>query len=68
MLLLLTGTSMSIFSASFSMDVTSNPLIDSPFVMQNQVGHAYPPIGTDFMITEDGIDMVTEDENLMITE
>lgn len=50
------------------MGLISNPLIDSPFIEQNQVGHSYPPLDSDFMITENDIDMITEDSLLMITE
>jgi len=59
---------MSIFSTALGMNPRNNPLVDSPFIAQNQVGFPYPPIGSDFMITEDDIDMLTEDGFLMITE
>lgn len=68
MLFLRTVTSMSIFSTHLGMNIAKNPLIDSPFVAQNQIGMAYPPIDSDFMITEDGIPIITEDNHLMITE
>ena len=45
------------------------PIINSPFNNSEAQGQAFPPPGSDFMITEDGKFMLTETGlNLMITE
>jgi hypothetical protein len=45
------------------------PLIDCPFNASYDQGESFPPPGSEFMITEDGIFMITETSlDLMITE
>lgn len=46
-----------------------DPLQNSPFNSSAQESYIVPPIGSDYMITETGEFMLTEDGiNLMITE
>lgn len=60
---------MSIYTAKTCYGVVENPLVDSPYVAQFDIGFNIPPPETFFMITEDGKYMLTEDGvNLMITE
>ena len=60
---------MGIYNDKVSYGVVNNPLTDSPYVLDFDVGFNIPPPETYFMITEDGKFMLTEDGvNLMITE
>ena len=60
---------MSIYTAHTCYGVVDNPLVDSPYVAQFDIGFNIPPPGTDFMITETGIFMITESTlDFMITE
>ncbi len=46
-----------------------DPLIDSPFTGYEFQGQSFPPPGSEFMITETGIYMITETAlERMITE
>ena len=46
-----------------------NPLIDSPFSNSADNGESFPPPPSDYMITENGLFMLTETGlDLMITE
>lgn len=46
-----------------------NPIINSPFNESVELGYVNPPPGSEYMITETGLYMLTEDGlNLMITE
>jgi hypothetical protein len=45
------------------------PLINNPFNESEELGFVNPPPGSEYMITETGIYMLTEDGlNLMVTE
>ena len=45
------------------------PIINSPFNNSDDQGQSFPPTPSEFMITENGLFMLTEDGiNLMITE
>lgn len=47
----------------------TNPLVDSPFNNSFDHGESFPPPGSDVMITETGIFMITESTlSFMITE
>lgn len=47
----------------------TNPLVDSPFNNSFDQGENFPPPGSDVMITETGIFMITESTlSFMITE
>lgn len=60
---------MSIYTAHACYGVVDNPLTDSPYVAQFDIGYNIAPPGTDFMITETGIFMITESaSDFMITE
>jgi hypothetical protein len=60
---------MAIYTGKLAYNVADNPLTDSLYVMQHDIGYNIPPPPTMFMITEDGKFMLTEDGvNLMITE
>jgi len=62
-------TNMSTFSTPLGMNAVNNPLIDSPFVDQHNIGSNYPPSNHYVMITEDNKLMITETLNkFMITE
>lgn len=60
---------MSIYSGKLGFTVGDNPLTDSIYVAEHDIGYNIPPPPSFFMITEDGKYMLTEDGiNLMITE
>ena len=61
---------MSVFQNALGMNLTKNqPLIDSPFNSSYDQGESFPPPGSERMITETGIFMITETSlDLMITE
>lgn len=61
---------MSIFNVPLAFNLTNNdPINTSPFIYGLPGGAgAFPPPGSDFMITEDGDFMLTEDGEFMITE
>jgi hypothetical protein len=61
---------MSVFQNALGMNLTKNqPLIDSPFNSSYDQGESFPPPGSEIMITETGIFMITETSlDLMITE
>ena len=61
---------MSVFQNALGMNLTKNqPLIDSPFNSSYAQGESFPPPGSERMITETGIFMITETSlDLMITE
>jgi hypothetical protein len=61
---------MSVFQNALGMNLTKNqPLIDSPFNSSYDQGESFPPPGSERMITETGIFMITETSlDFMITE
>ena len=61
---------MSVFQNALGMNLTKNqPLIDSPFTSSYDQGESFPPPGSERMITETGIFMITETSlDFMITE
>jgi hypothetical protein len=60
---------MSIYNGAIAYGTVHNPLTDSPFMQQFDIGFPTPPPSGDFMITEDGQFMLTETGgNLMILE
>lgn len=61
---------MGILQNALGINLTNfDPLIDSPFNNGRDKGESFPPPGSDYMITETGIFMITESSlDLMITE
>lgn len=60
---------MSIYNDQPAYGVVFNPITDSPYVAQFDVGINNIPPASEFMITEDGIFMITESTlDFMITE
>jgi hypothetical protein len=61
---------MSLFNQPLGINLTDHdPLIDSVFSSSFDNGESFPPPGSEFMITETGIFMITEiASNFMITE
>lgn len=52
---------MSVFQNALGMNLTKNqPLIDSPFNSSYDQGESFPPPGSFNMITESGLQMITE--------
>ena len=52
---------MGILNNALGINVTNRePLIDSPFSISFDQGESYPPPGSEHMITETGIFMITE--------
>lgn len=61
---------MSLFNQPLGLNLTDhNPLIDSVFSSSFDNGESFPPPGSNYMITENGIFMITENTlDFMITE
>ena len=61
---------MSIFNEPMGINLTNHqPLTDSVFSSSYDQGESFPPPGSDYMITETGLFMLTEVSlELMITE
>jgi len=61
---------MAIFNTPLGMGVRfeDNPLLVSPFVQGTEFGSITPPIGSDFIITEGGADILTEGGDFIVTE
>lgn len=51
---------MAILNVPLGMGISYSPLTDSPFVIQQDIGVAYPPPGEDGLLTESGIFILTE--------
>ncbi len=61
---------MGILQNALGINLTNHdPLVDSPFNNSEAQGQSFPPPGSEFMITETGIYMITETTlSRMITE
>ncbi len=60
---------MGVWNVALGLGVENNPIVDSPYVQQFDIGVENPPPPTGFMITETGLYMLTESgSNLMILE
>ena len=61
---------MGILQNALGLNLTNHdPLVDSPFTTSYDQGEGFPPPGSDVMITETGIFMITESTlSFMITE
>lgn len=51
---------MSFFTGTLGMGVTRNPLTDSPYVQQSDIGSGMPPPAIDGILTEGGTFILTE--------
>ena len=61
---------MGVLNNALGINLTNHdPIIESPFNEGESYGYVNPPPGSDYMITETGLYMLTETgDNLMITE
>ncbi len=51
---------MAIFNTPLGMNVKNNPLIESPFVIDNWEGNSEPPFEYMDLVTETGVFILTE--------
>lgn len=59
---------MSVWNTPLAMSVVYNPLTDSPYVQQEDIGFTYPPPGADDLLTEGGTFILTEGLAFITTE
>ncbi len=58
---------MAIFNTPLGMNVKNNPIKESPFVMNAQIGDAFPPFDELFITTENDIAITTENGRELTT-
>lgn len=59
---------MGVFAVSVGMGVALNPITDSVYCEQLDIGFSFPPLGADDLLTEDGSFILTEDLSFITTE
>ena len=59
---------MSVWSTALGVNVVKNPLVDSPYCIQQNIGFSYPAPGADYLLTESGVFILTEDLQFITTE
>lgn len=59
---------MGILNTALGINIKENPIIFSPYTAGFQEGEGFPPIGSEFITTEDGIHIDTESATDIITE
>jgi len=53
---------------ALGMNVKNNPVLDSPYVQQMDIGFSFFPPGTEGLLTEAGSFILTEDLEFITTE
>ena len=59
---------MSVWTTPLGINLTNNPLIDSPFVNQEDIGLSLPAPGASDLTTEGGSFILTEGGDFLTTE
>lgn len=61
---------MSIWNVPLGLGIEHNPIVDSPYIQQFDigVGNPVPPTPYEFLATESGVDILTENLEFILTE
>ena len=59
---------MSVWNTPLGMSVIHNPLTDSPYVQEDDIGFEYPPSPEKDLLTEGGVFILTEGFKFITTE
>ncbi len=59
---------MSVWQTALGMNVVNNPLTDSPYAQQENIGFSYPAPGAYDLLTEGGSFILTEGSDFLTTE
>ncbi len=59
---------MNVFSTPLGLGINDNPVVDSPFIQEDNIGFAHPPIGSRYLLTEDGKKIQTENGEFLLTD
>lgn len=59
---------MSVWNIALGLGVRNNPLTDSPYFQQEDIGFSYPAPGAESILTEDGSFILTEGSDYLTTE
>ena len=58
---------MSVWQTPLGLGIINNPLLDSPYSAEYNIGSGFPP-ALDGLLTEDGVFILTEDLSFILTE